>query len=61
MLEGSRFGEIVGFGSLDREPFRLGSPRLLLVTAKGADGSTADGPGWREVGAKGGSIPHPSQ
>ena len=35
MLEGAGFSDLEVFGSLAREPFVLGSPRLLLAAAKG--------------------------
>ena len=31
LMTAAGFGELEGYGSLDREPFRLGSPQLLLV------------------------------
>jgi SAM-dependent methyltransferase len=34
LLEGSGFSEVHGYGSMAREPFRLGSNRLLLVATK---------------------------
>jgi SAM-dependent methyltransferase len=36
LLEGAGFEAIEGFGSPAREPFRLGSPRLLLAASKRA-------------------------
>ena len=35
MLEIAGFSDIEAFGSLAREPFALGSPRLLLASVKG--------------------------
>jgi SAM-dependent methyltransferase len=37
LLTAAGFGDIEGYGSLDREPFRLGSPILYLVAAKSSD------------------------
>ena len=34
LLENAGFTEVQGCGSLKREPFRLGSPRLLLIATK---------------------------
>ena len=35
LLEGACLTDCDGYGSLNQEPFRLGSPRLLLVATKG--------------------------
>ena len=37
LLEEAGFSDVQGFGSLTREPFRLGSPRLLLTATKKGD------------------------
>jgi SAM-dependent methyltransferase len=34
LLQGAGFRDVQGFGSLTREPFKLGSPRLLLTATK---------------------------
>jgi len=34
LLAAAGFGDVEAYGSLDREPFRFGSPRLLLVAQK---------------------------
>ena len=34
MLEKARFSEVVGFGSLSGDPFRLGSPRLAMAARR---------------------------
>ena len=44
LLEGAGFTGVQGFGSLDQEPFQLGSGRLLLIaTREGAPAAPAGG------------------
>ncbi len=35
LFEKAGFGDIQGYSSFDREPYRLGSPRLLMIGTKG--------------------------
>jgi hypothetical protein len=35
LLKAAGFGDVQGFGSLTKEPFKLGSPRLLLTALAG--------------------------
>jgi hypothetical protein len=34
LMEDAGFTEVQGFGSFQQEPFKLGSPRLLMVVTK---------------------------